>query len=130
MLIKIELATSPETTISQDASEKATEWWTYIGISLFCSLFAGAMSGLTVGLLSIDMLELEIKEQIGSEEEKKSVKKIIPVLKKHHWLLVTLLFCNAMALEALPIFLDKLVPSHYAILISVVAVLIVGEVIP
>jgi len=58
------------------------------------------------------------------------VKKIIPVLSKHHWLLVTLLFCNACALEALPIFLDKIVPSTYAILISVVAVLVVGEVIP
>jgi hypothetical protein len=31
------------------------------------------MSGLTVGLLSIDMLELEITLEIGSEEEKKSV---------------------------------------------------------
>jgi metal transporter CNNM len=58
------------------------------------------------------------------------VAKIIPVLSKHHWLLVTLLFCNALALEALPIFLDRVVPSAYAVLISVVAVLIVGEVIP
>jgi metal transporter CNNM len=77
-----------------------------------------------------DMLELEIKAQIGSDAEKRRVKKIIPVLSKHHWLLVTLLFCNACALEALPIFLDKIVPSTYAILISVVAVLVVGEVIP
>jgi hypothetical protein len=35
----------------------------YLTLSTFivCSCFAGAMSGLTVGLLSIDMLELEIK---------------------------------------------------------------------
>ena len=59
---------------------KSGEWWSYIGLALFCTFFAGAMSGLTVGLLSIDMLELEIKEQIGTEEEKKRVKKIIPVL--------------------------------------------------
>jgi hypothetical protein len=31
------------------------------------------MSGLTVGLLSIDMLELEIKAQIGSDAEKRRV---------------------------------------------------------
>lgn len=67
---------------------------------------------------------------IGSESEKKSAKAIMPILESHHWLLVTLLFCNAMALESLPIFLDKVVPSEYAILISVFAVLIVGEVIP
>jgi metal transporter CNNM len=38
--------------------------------------------------------------------------------------------CNALALETLPIFLDRIVPSTYAILISVTAVLLVGEVIP
>ena len=55
---------------------------------------------------------------------------VLPVLQKHHWLLVTLLFCNAVALETLPIFLDRIVPSHLAIFISVIAVLFVGEVIP
>lgn len=34
-----------------------------------CALFAGLMSGLTVGLLSIDKLELEIKTAIGSKQE-------------------------------------------------------------
>jgi len=43
---------------------------------------------------------------------------------------VTLLFCNAVALETLPIFLDRIVPSAYAILISVIAILFFGEVIP
>jgi hypothetical protein len=43
---------------------------------------------------------------------------------------VTLLLCNAAAMEALPIFLDKLVPEVFAILISVTAVLLMGEVIP
>lgn len=64
------------------------------------------MSGLTVGLLSIELLDLEIKLVIGTEAEKESAKNVLPILKKHHQLLVTLLFCNACALEALPIFLD------------------------
>ena len=88
------------------------------------------MSGLTVGFLSIEYLDLEIKTVIGTPEEKAQAEKVLPILKKHHHLLVTLLFCNACALEALPIFLDQLVPSAYAILISVLAVLIVGEVVP
>ena len=98
--------------------------------TLVCTCFAGIMSGLTVGLLSIDKLELEIKAQIGTPQDKAKVVNVMPVLEKHHWLLVTLLFCNALALETLPIFLDRVVPSAYAILISVIAVLIVGEVIP
>ena len=52
------------------------------------------------------------------------------ILVDHHWLLVTLLLSNAIALEALPLFLDAVVPSAYAILIAVICVLICGEIIP
>jgi metal transporter CNNM len=44
--------------------------------------------------------------------------------------LVTLLLSNAIAMEALPIFLDALVPSFWAVMISVTAVLFFGEIIP
>ena len=42
-------------------------------LKLVCTCFAGLMSGLTVGILSIDMLDLELKMAIGSEEEIKNV---------------------------------------------------------
>lgn len=48
----------------------------------------------------------------------------------HHWMLVTLLLCNAAALESLPLFLDKMVPEIIAIVLSVTFVLIFGEIIP
>ena len=41
-------------------------------IVLVC--FAGMMSGLTVGYLSIDKLDLEIKSAIGTESDKRSVR--------------------------------------------------------
>jgi len=47
-----------------------------------------------------------------------------------HYLLVTLLLANAAANEALPIFLDRLVPAWLAVLLSVTVVLIFGEIIP
>jgi CBS domain containing-hemolysin-like protein len=97
---------------------------------MFCTFWGGLMSGLTVGLLSIDELELELKQFTGTEVEKKRASKVKPVLAMHHWLLVTLLLCNAVALETMPIFLDRVVPSHIAILICVTAVLIGGEVVP
>jgi len=52
------------------------------------------------------------------------------VIKHRHLLLVTLLVSNAACLESLPIFLDKLVPSWLAIVLSVTAVLFFGEIIP
>ena len=54
----------------------------------------------------------------------------MPLLDKHHWLLVTLLVVNAAAMETLPILLDSLVPSYVAIIMSVSLVLIAGEIIP
>lgn len=45
-------------------------------------------------------------------------------------LLSTLLLSNSLSLEALPIFLDKIVPSYLAIIISTVAVVVFGEVLP
>ena len=45
-------------------------------------------------------------------------------------MLVTLLLCNALAMEALPLALDKLVPAWAAILCSVTGVLVFGEIIP
>jgi CBS domain containing-hemolysin-like protein len=58
--------------------------------------------------------------------------RLLPLIRiePHHQLLVTLLLLNSVANEALPLFLDKLVPQWAAILISVSAVLFVGEIIP
>lgn len=42
-------------------------------VEIVCTCFAGLMSGLTVGILSIDMLDLELKLAIGSEAERKNV---------------------------------------------------------
>jgi len=88
------------------------------------------MSGLTVGYLSCDEDNLGLKMRVGNDLEKKRSAKILPLIKQHHWLLVTMLLMNAAAMEALPIFLDRLVPEWASILISVTAVLIFGEIIP
>jgi hypothetical protein len=87
------------------------------------------MSGLTIGLASIDRLSLEV-DSIGNPDIKSKTERIFPVIDRHHWMLVTLLLCNAAAMETLPIFLDKLVTPVEAIVLSVTLVLIFGEIIP
>jgi len=52
------------------------------------------------------------------------------LVNRRHLLLVTLLVSNAVAMEALPIFLDILMSPVAAIIISVTAVLFFGEIIP
>jgi metal transporter CNNM len=85
------------------------------------------MSGLTVGLLSLDHMNLQILSHSGDAKQKKYSSGILPILKNRHHLMVTLLLMNAMAMEALPIFLDKLSDPVIAIAISVTAVLLFGE---
>ena len=120
--------------ISFNSEEKSDSfldsfWFNFVGFSVL-ACFAGAMSGLTVGYLSIDMLILEIKLKSGTEQEKKYAKKIRRIISDHHWILVTLLLCNAFACEAMPILLDKLVSDIMAIVVSVTVLLFVGEIVP
>ncbi|WVZ12092.1 hypothetical protein V8G54_016622 [Vigna mungo] len=105
-------------------------WFIYAGISCLLVLFAGIMSGLTLGLMSLGLVDLEILERSGSPAEKAQAAVILPVVKKQHQLLVTLLLCNAVAMEALPLYLDKLFNQFVAIILSVTFVLFFGEVIP
>ncbi|KAL3671240.1 hypothetical protein V7S43_003172 [Phytophthora oleae] len=105
-------------------------FYLYLAMSLVLICAAGMMAGLTMGLLSLDMLNMRILEMEGSEEEKTYAKQVLPVLTQHHFLLVTLLIVNASANEALPIFLNKLVPEAVSILLSVTCVLFFGEIIP
>lgn len=105
-------------------------WFVYAGISCLLVLFAGIMSGLTLGLMSLGLVELEILQRSGSSTEKKQAAAILPVVQKQHQLLVTLLLCNACAMEALPIYLDKIFHPFVAVVLSVTFVLAFGEVIP
>ncbi|KEH26160.1 DUF21 domain plant protein [Medicago truncatula] len=125
-------------TISSDYLALANEgipfgsatWIAYAGICCFLVLFAGVMSGLTLGLMSLSLVDLEILERSGSPSQKKQAAIILPVVKKQHQLLVTLLLCNAVSMEALPLYLDKLFNQVLAIILSVTFVLFFGEVIP
>ncbi|XP_042433669.1 DUF21 domain-containing protein At2g14520-like isoform X2 [Zingiber officinale] len=99
-------------------------------IIVFLVLFAGLMSGLTLGLMSLSLVDLEVLSKSGSPQDRKHAAKILPVVRRQHLLLCTLLICNAAAMEALPIFLDSLVTAWGAILISVTLILLFGEIIP
>ncbi|KAJ7946834.1 DUF21 domain-containing protein [Quillaja saponaria] len=102
----------------------------HIVVIVLLVLFAGLMSGLTLGLMSMSLVDLEVLAKSGTPKDRTHAAKILPVVKNQHLLLCTLLICNAASMEALPIFLDGLVPAWGAILISVTLILLFGEIIP
>ena len=83
-----------------------------------------------MGLMSLDVTKVELKSITGTPMEKVQAKAILPIIKQHHLLLVTLLLFNSISNESLPIFLGALFPNWVAILVSVTMVLIFGEIIP
>ncbi|XP_050224256.1 DUF21 domain-containing protein At5g52790-like [Mercurialis annua] len=105
-------------------------FWTYLIICIALVSFAGLMSGLTLGLMSLSLVDLEVLIKAGQPQDRQNAEKILPIVKNQHLLLCTLLIGNALAMEALPIFLDALLPAWGAILISVTLILAFGEIIP
>ena len=113
-----------------------------IAAAFVCVVVAALAAGLTVGLVSIDPFDLQVILETAlddcetpSEAEeltrnKEAAVKLLPVVRRHHLLLVTLLLLNSAANETLPLFLDALVPSYVAVLISVTLVLVFGEILP
>ncbi|XVE94714.1 hypothetical protein REPUB_Repub02eG0032600 [Reevesia pubescens] len=106
------------------------EFLLYLLIIVGLVCFAGLMAGLTLGLMSLGLVDLEVLIKSGRPQDRIHAAKIFPVVKNQHLLLCTLLIGNAMAMEALPIFLDKIVPPWAAILISVTLILMFGEILP
>ncbi|PHT49648.1 DUF21 domain-containing protein [Capsicum baccatum] len=126
----VRMATKCHSGLGAEIAFGTVSWFVYAGISCLLVLFAGIMSGLTLGLMSLGLVELEILQQSGTPSEKNQAATILPVVQKQHQLLVTLLLCNAAAMEALPLYLDKLFNQYLAIILSVTFVLFFGEVIP
>ncbi|KAL6642438.1 hypothetical protein ACP70R_020619 [Stipagrostis hirtigluma subsp. patula] len=105
-----------------------TMFWVYFMSCVGLVMFAGLMSGLTLGLMSLSLVDLEVLANAGTPADKRNAERILPVVKNQHLLLCTLLIGNSLAMEELPIFLDTLVSSFIAILISVTLILAFGEV--
>lgn len=102
--------------------------YSFVGILLI--LLSGLMSGLTVGLMSIDELDLEMKLATGTPTEKKQARKVLSVISHHHLVLVTLLLTNAACMEGLPIILAYMFNTVISVIISITFVMSFGEILP
>uniref|UniRef100_A0A7S2WRZ5 CNNM transmembrane domain-containing protein n=1 Tax=Mucochytrium quahogii TaxID=96639 RepID=A0A7S2WRZ5_9STRA len=118
------------------------EFYLNAGLALGCVCLAALAAGLTMGMVAIEGFRLQILLETKEEDctskrqveelrsEKACAAKLLPIVSKHHLLLVTLLLLNSVANECLPLFLDEVVPTYIAIILSVTFVLLFGEIIP
>jgi metal transporter CNNM len=78
----------------------------------------------------LPLLFMQVLRVSGTLKQQAAAGRLIPLVARPHWLLCTLLLCNAACMEALPMFLDRLLNPVAAILMSVTAILLFGEIIP
>lgn len=127
---------------SVDAGVGRFRFWFAAVSATVCVLLAALAAGLTMGLVSLSDFDMRLllvtrtddcstqEQLLQLEMEQEAASRVSPLLKDHHRLLVTLLLLNSVANEALPIFLDQILPSYMAVLVSVTCVLFFGEILP
>ncbi|XP_056265862.1 metal transporter CNNM2 isoform X3 [Pseudoliparis swirei] len=105
-------------------------WLQVIFISMLLCL-SGMFSGLNLGLMALDPMELQIVQNCGTEKEKNYAKKIEPVRSQGNYLLCSLLLGNVLANTTLTILLDDIAGSGLiAVVMSTIGIVIFGEIVP
>ncbi|XP_037122006.1 metal transporter CNNM4-like isoform X1 [Syngnathus acus] len=94
-------------------------------------VLSGMFSGLNLGLMALDPMELRIVQSCGTDKEKKYARKIEPIRRKGNYLLCSLLLGNVLVNTTLTILLDDLIGSGLgAVAASTVGIVIFGEIVP
>ncbi|KAJ2161534.1 hypothetical protein GGF46_001389 [Coemansia sp. RSA 552] len=106
-------------------------YYVRLAICAVLVLAGGLLAGLTLGLMSLDETNLHILATSGTETQREYARRIQPIRKNGHWLLVTLLLANTIINETLPILMDSVLGGGVmAVLVSTASIVLFGEIIP
>jgi len=99
-----------------------------IAALVFCSAI---FNGLTMAFVSVDEQTLrDIELYQTSSTKKYYIKKIRQIIKEKYRFLLTMILLNTICAESIPILFNLLYQSPYAILFSVILIVIFSEIIP
>ncbi|GAA6059512.1 hypothetical protein JCM10212_002255 [Sporobolomyces blumeae] len=115
-----------------DTPPGSSMFWWKLGLSAVLVLLGGVFAGLTLGLMGLDLVNLQVLSTSGTEQEQRDAKKVIKLLERgRHWVLVVLLLSNVVVNESLPIFLDSILGGGVgAVVVSTTLIVIFGEIAP
>lgn len=110
----------------------AEQFYANLALSVFLVLAGGVFAGLTLGLMGQDEVYLKVIASSGEPLERKYAKKVLRLIGRgKHWVLVTLLLCNVITNETLPIVLDRCLGGGWPAIVAATALIVVfGEIIP
>ena len=120
------------TTVAPDGSQDPLDLPFPVAVSLVAVLLclSGLFSGLTLGLMSLDRLNLQVIEKGGDAKERKWAATIRPLRDQGNLLLCTLLLGNTLVNSLISILLDSVTQGMVAVLVATFVILIFGEIIP
>ncbi|OXB51993.1 UNVERIFIED_CONTAM: hypothetical protein H355_011484 [Colinus virginianus] len=105
--------------------------WLQVILIAVLLVLSGIFSGLNLGLMALDPMELRIVQNCGTEKEKRYARKIEPIRRKGNYLLCSLLLGNVLVNTTLTILLDDLIGSGIgAVVASTIGIVIFGEIVP
>lgn len=97
---------------------------------VFLTLVAGTMAGLIICTFSLDGNRLRGLAQGNNVKDAQKAEKLLRILQEPHWVLITFLIWNDIALEMMPLLLDAILNPILAIIVSVLVTLVFCELIP
>jgi hypothetical protein len=92
--------------------------------------FSALFSGLNLGLMSLDLTELNFLKKIGSSSEKKYATKIYPLRQRGNLLLCTILLGNVLVNSTSTLILGSYLQGLLAAIGSTLLIVTFGEIIP
>ncbi|POY76155.1 hypothetical protein BMF94_0878 [Rhodotorula taiwanensis] len=102
-------------------------------LSVVFVLLGGIFSGLSLGLMGLDSMNLQVLAASGPPADRQDAQRVLSLLSHgRHFVLVCLLLSNVIVNETLPVFLDSLTGGGgwIAVVISSASIVIFGEVVP
>ena len=115
--------------VVEEEEPEGPKWYSVVFVVILV-VFSALFSGLTLGLMSLDMTELELITESGSEEDRIYAAKIMPVREKGNLLLCTLLLGNTGVNAMLSILMADLTSGTMGFILSTATIVIFGEITP
>jgi metal transporter CNNM len=123
-------------TVSEDVTviiEHSSYYFIFNMLMIVACVTMGAlMSGLLMGVMTLDPLILGIKTRTAETEgERRQARALTPFVRNKNLVLVSVVLVNCGVNEALPVFIERILENtFYAIVLSVTLVVFAGEIIP
>ncbi|CAM43124.1 conserved hypothetical protein [Leishmania braziliensis MHOM/BR/75/M2904] len=104
--------------------------WTLMAIITVLVVLAGLMAGLIISIFSLDTVRLKALACRSETVEGRRARRLLLILHNPNWVLVTLVVVDSAATEMLPLLLNVLLSPAEAVIVSVILLVVFGEIIP